>query len=266
MAQILTQAEARQIRDRLTFCYLCGQPLSVSVSVNRDHIPPKRIFAAEDRNWPLVLPTHEHCNSNRSKEDNIVKALFDMIHRNRKPAVDARILLNKELTIAYFAPNYVGLNTPKLDAMVGRWIRGFHAALYGEFLPASTTGRFFLPFPVIERVNQQLKFKMFPEERALLVALIKTQRFLGNVDRIECNNGKCLYHCVWQQQSDASWCCAFALKIYNWGQPLLPTGPNEFGCVGGYRVLAQPVVCSTEIGSRLYLPVPNSFPLDPFRK
>ena len=60
---------------RRGFCYLCGKPLASEVRNSPDHVPPKALFGKQDRDPPLILPTHFDCNQNRSQEDEIIGQL-----------------------------------------------------------------------------------------------------------------------------------------------------------------------------------------------
>jgi hypothetical protein len=76
MIEIINAQQARQ----LDFCYMCGKPFIDDNPSTRDHVPPKSIFLAEDRDWPLILPAHEHCNSEYSFSDEQAKGLIGLLH------------------------------------------------------------------------------------------------------------------------------------------------------------------------------------------
>jgi hypothetical protein len=60
----------------LPFCYWCGRKFLPTDESNRDHIPPKRLFAVDDRSPPLWLPTHDACNSKHSPDDQKIGPLI----------------------------------------------------------------------------------------------------------------------------------------------------------------------------------------------
>src|SRR6184192_804612 len=125
-----TQKAMRAVKQ-LPFCYLCGKALTAPR--NNDHVPPSTIFLDCDRNFPLILPTHVTCNGDRSREDQAIGQLIGVLHgkdphgpHNRLNVVGGR-----------FEDGTQGIAVEGLElrAIIRRWIRGFHAALYGEFLP-----------------------------------------------------------------------------------------------------------------------------------
>ena len=74
-----TQQAMRRVKE-LPFCYLCGEKLSEPQ--NDDHVPPTSIFLPDDRNVPLILPTHKKCNNDRSDEDQLIGQLIDILNPN----------------------------------------------------------------------------------------------------------------------------------------------------------------------------------------
>ncbi|MGW8256981.1 MAG: hypothetical protein ACWGMZ_05815, partial [Thermoguttaceae bacterium] len=79
MIEIVTQQQARKVQY-LDFCYVCGEPFTEDDPSTRDHVPPKKIFRAADRNWPLILPAHDRCNSEYSFSDEQAKGLVALLH------------------------------------------------------------------------------------------------------------------------------------------------------------------------------------------
>ena len=64
----------------LPFCYLCGEDFVDTDISNKDHVPPRRIFDTQDRNPPLILPTHKKCNGDQSYSDEIIGQLIAVSH------------------------------------------------------------------------------------------------------------------------------------------------------------------------------------------
>ena len=58
----------QQVRH-LPFCYLCGQEFLDGDALDGDHVPPKAIFNARDRDPVLKLKTHTACNASLSVDD-----------------------------------------------------------------------------------------------------------------------------------------------------------------------------------------------------
>ena len=90
MPELSTQVAFRPVQS-LAFCYLCGEGFSEHAEKTRDHIPPKSIFAPEDREPPLILPTHRNCNEAQSGYDEVVGQLIAAIH-GKYPEPDRRRL------------------------------------------------------------------------------------------------------------------------------------------------------------------------------
>lgn len=187
-----TQQEMRKVK-KLPFCYLCGEQLSDPR--DDDHVPPTSIFLPDDRNFPLILPTHKKCNVNRSAEDQLIGQLINILHkktpdsRHKKLGVKAVRLPDGELLAAVH-----GLN---LRAIIRRWVRGFHAALYKEFLPENP-GQFMTSTPLPAADPIEKGGKLIPVQPVVpeFVREIKRNRATGTLDRIICRNGKCIYDCV----------------------------------------------------------------------
>ncbi len=66
--------------QQLSFCYVCGRTMPPGETLNRDHLPPKTIFAQKDREPPLILRTHSNCNQRQSGNDEIIGQLVQAIH------------------------------------------------------------------------------------------------------------------------------------------------------------------------------------------
>ena len=132
--RIATPAELRAAYRRTTFCYLCGLALA-NTETNDDHVFAKSIATPKDRRSPLILPVHVRCNTRASVLDGQAAELVGFLHgkiphsrRRQLEYVAERPVAGRQSMAAV-----TGLN---LDALVMRWLQGFHAALYGEFLPS----------------------------------------------------------------------------------------------------------------------------------
>ena len=96
-------------------------------------------------------------------------------------------------------------------SIVYRWARGFHAALYGEFLP--DPGRYvWAPFVGTNELNGP-PVDASPD-RLRYTRLFKAQAKMNRLDRIVCRNGKCEYGCFWLHDDDRRTFCVFGLRIY----------------------------------------------------
>jgi hypothetical protein len=155
--------------QNLPFCYLCGGALQ-GEDRDTDHVPPSTIFLKRDRDFPLVLPTHVSCNGGRSVEDQLVGTLIGVLHN--KPAASGAKRLDLRGGPLTDGTNVVTVHNLDLRAIIRRWVRGFHAALYGEYVPddvfmtvpplpegvSTTTGGEFEPAPpIVEEIVKRIR-------------------------------------------------------------------------------------------------------------
>lgn len=244
--------------QRLSFCYLCGEPFDQAAKTNRDHVPPKALFAAADR-IPLILRTHVRCNNEHNLTDEKMGQLVGL----RRGVIPPRN--TRRLEIETFG-NRAAVTNVDVHGAIWRWIRGFHAALYQEPLALDCKRAIELPFQRAQRSTSG-RFQVVPLREAqhrIFVALLKTNRAHRNIDRIVSNSGKMTYECVWAQNGPrGEWACVFGLDVYAWkdlGDPTL----GRRGCAGVYTMPsgeAPPMASKAASGAIL---VPNYDPLDPF--
>lgn len=258
MPSILTQKELRNAR-RLDFCYLCGKRLEASSKPSPDHVPPRSIFAKEDRDPPLILPTHHNCNQQRSVEDELIGQLVALLHGKYPPEGQLKL----PLLLFDQGPNRslrAGLHDVPLGRIIYRLVRGFHAALYGQYL-ADEGGYIYTPFPV--HIENHGVFSPLDDDpgRHGLTAVFKQHRKLKCLDQVVCCNAKCDYRCVWLEFDDGRPFCLFGLRLYNWeelGDPILP--PKR-GCLGWYFAKTP---ADATCGTRIKVDAENLESLDPF--
>ncbi len=242
---------------------MCGEPFSAQKENHPDHVPPKAIFAQEDRNIPLKVASHFECNNPQSKSDEVIGQLIAVIHGKRPRLENARLNHRTFVVQNNNKPILAFLNTD-LKGQIWRWVRGFHAALYGEFLPLDTNRNIHPPFPCGKMQTDGVTIEKIQDQQYHFVEIIKKNRLAHHIDNIMCNNGKCVYECVWVQMDNGSWICIFALNIYDWIK-LADKHFSARGCVGFY----QPKVGCPTNGTKwtpLEIPIVNLEPLDPFGK
>jgi hypothetical protein len=221
------------VRRNLSFCYLCGQPLNNAEQTNRDHVPPSGLFAVEDREPSLILPTHYRCNRERSGEDQVIAQLVGVLPGRR--VNDAHNKLRVAVGQFEDGNSFAVLSDIDIRQIIRRWIRGFHAALYDEFLPGDAVFATYPPLPEGRRDGDKITFVAIPEAYSKFVDELKRNRLVQNLDRIVSRNGKCRYECVWSQSDDSHWNCIYGLDIYNWIDLGDIKNFPARGCVGLYR-------------------------------
>ncbi len=240
MISLITQAERRTAQN-LLFCYLCGESFKDGDTKNRDHIPPDSIFQVDHKD-PLILPTHQACNSAHTLTDEKISQLIAL--RYGKTPTDPK---HRRLIMD---PQIGALTNLDIDAAVWRWITGFHAALYREpVLDIRNNCALVTPFPRGQMVNGQPVVDPVLPQHLAFVRAIKDNRAKSNLDRIHCNKGNFTYECVWNQaDNNGPWMCFFALDVYDWkvlgktrdqdargraGFYVLPTGTAPIGAALG---------------------------------
>ncbi|HUL04926.1 MAG TPA: hypothetical protein VLV76_01245 [Candidatus Acidoferrum sp.] len=257
MVSLSTQQDFRRVQS-LPFCYWCGQDFH-RTSATRDHIPPKATFAAEDRQPCLWLPAHDSCNGSHKGTDQLAAQLIGLKWGRTQADGDRKIV------ISTFGSEVAAIANLDIRAVVWRWVRGFHAALYGECMPGARVKHALeTPFPHAE-TDALLQIERIKDVHRNFLHEIKTQRALQNLDRITSNNGKLTYECVWCKFCDADvWACVFALNIHDWKDLGLTPGQPARGCAGSYIL---PSGLPPNDSTRMKLTpiiVPNRDKLDPF--
>lgn len=263
MTTLTTQKDALAIRD-LPFCYICGSQFDVGDAIDYDHVLPKAIFDPPDRNFPIKLAAHrDRCHSPMNLDDEIIGQLLSLIHgkrpsdRNNKLKIELYKRLDSGELLASF-------NQRSIEFLIRRWLKGFHAALYRSPLPEGTEFAIQTPFPSGTIHKGHIEEDPIKEQHFEFVECIKRNRVARNLDRIECNNKKLRYECVWDQLSNQSWACIFAIDLYGW----IDLGDvNNFkprGCTGLYIPPSGIAPSSASLATKLEFKLPNKYTADPF--
>lgn len=262
MAIALSTRRAFRDVKRLQFCYLCARPLSDGSEVDDDHVPPTGLFAEADRDVPLVLPTHRTCNGGRSQEDQAIAQLVGLLHGRVHPLEHLKLQLFAGHTDAGLPLAAVsGLDLPKT---IRRWVRGFHAALYGEALP--TGARFVTSPPLHEAQMREGRADVPPVADVIpkFVHEIRRNRLTKTLDVIECRNGKCRYECVWATSDHGQWICIYAIDLYGWSELSDADNFGRLGCVGCYNPGSSEPPSGAAVATGLEFALEPAPSLDPF--
>lgn len=258
MPSLTTHRDFQSVRN-LHFCYLCGEPFQQSdKAVDVDHVPPKTIFAKEDRQNPLVLKTHKVCNESHSEWDQLTGDMISVLHETGRK----RQKIRKHLRVISAEERKLAIENVPLTRIIGRFIRGFHAALYHEYLPYKTNSAIDLPFPSGHRTEEGVEFDAIREHFPSFVEVLTKNRIAGNIDKITCYSGKCRYFCVWSTTDEGIPFCLFALRLYEWEALADTTNFPRRACVGGY--FNGPPPENATRATMIEIPCRNTDPLDPF--
>jgi len=230
-ATLSTQKEFRQAFDP-GFCYLCGKSWAQNATTNRDHVPPRRLFAEADRTPPLTLRTHADCNNGHSTYDEQVGQLVSLLWKEAPGPADV-----SSLRVSMHAPHgmvpFGAVEWLHLRFIVARWLKGFHAALYGSFLP-NVNGAIHEPFPGGNTPGEDSNLHV---SHAVFVREIKKNRAAGSVDSIVAYNGRCRYECTWSHLDDGRPMCLWALDVYAWHRLGDTNNYAARSCVGWYEAI-----------------------------
>jgi hypothetical protein len=234
---ISTQNELRQARSSVRFCYLCGQSVvageydSALASVNKDHVPPKKIFSASDRVNPLILNTHYSCNHGWSLADSLFGELFALYNEREFTEEKPPILETQEFSHKATGEQFDAITGVDIKQLLCRILRGFHAALYGEFLGKGTEISISLQFPSVSFEDGIIAEGLHPMHSEVAWKLYNS-RLSNNCDRVEIYNSKCKYICVWDKLDNGMVCCLFSISIYEWEKMVDLRLVPESCCVG----------------------------------
>lgn len=250
--------------QKLSFCYLCGKGFEPDEPPTRDHVPPKTIFAGRDRFDPLVLPTHSDCNEAQSRNDEAIGQLLGVSH-GRAPKTQNMRLRMDIIKDRRSGTELLGIRGIDLRGVIARWVRGFHSALYGTFLPNDTPNAIHPPFPSGQQKEGGIEFDGVLVQHPVFVEVIKANRAAGRIDEIVCYNRQCRYECVWEQSDSGEWMCILALQIYRWKELAERRFLPARGCVGFYTPReGAPVNAARGIVRVLDVPASNVDSLDAF--
>jgi len=256
--------KALQECGKLGFCYLCGKAFMPGNKPSRDHVPPRAMFLPEDRGDPLILPTHFDCNQGESIEDELVGQFVSLVHR-KQPSPER---LRLDVVGGHLRPDgqrIALMRNVHLQRIIWRWVRGFHVALYGEYLPNDNNIFVHPPMPSGRQNGDRIIPDPIHPQQLLVPAEIKKNRAAKNLDVLTCCNGKCCYETVFVLADNGQPLCFWALRIYDWEKLGEPRWVSSHGCIGCYEPPAG-IPQGASRGTRLEFPFPNRDPLDPFEQ
>ena len=128
-----------------------------------------------------------------------------------------------------------GVSGAPLTQIIWRWVRGFHAALYSEFLPENEPKCIHAPFPHYVRIGSEVRAAPVFPQQLMFADLMRRNRLAKCLDRLECNDGQCVYECTWVRLDHGAWACVFALDIRDWARLADRESFEARGCTGMYE-------------------------------
>lgn len=256
MPRITSVEQLRQAK-RIAFCYLCGADLAPDTR-SFDHVLPKSLIAPADRNPPLKLPVHYLCNQAQSVDDEVIGQLVSLLHgkvpSRRRQRFEAAEFHNPAEGTMH------GVREIPLQRIVWRWISGFHAALYKEWLDPKAWGGLMTPFPVGTLVKGKLVMEEPRPDQLEMALTLKQHLALGRFDEVSCYNSRCRYVCTWLEFDTGEPFCLYGLRVYDW-ERLADPRFVERSCVGWYRCI--PPAIATR-GTSIIVPCASFRLFNPF--
>ncbi len=224
----------------MAVCYLCGAALPSIDSVRQqEHVVPEALYGAqptkaEDR-WKIWLWTHGACDRDRKSKDDHVVIQFHRAHaaRGRRARKgDARTILKRTVPVSCSDQSpAIGILAAEMRRAPWKWVRGIHAALYGEFLPEQTWRVMIPPVPSfakldLKSVEEQLEREKFVADGIIdrLAAGIRTR----SEDGVFAWGRKVRFQCVWSRDDQVKyppWRCFWSIDypgVLEWSEMMLP--------------------------------------------
>jgi hypothetical protein len=230
---------------------------------NRDHCPPKGLFAPGDReNYPIILPTHESCNNSWKEADELIGIITDALHTKQKSQNFAYTDRLETELVDFGTKQVASVSNLPLVPMASRVVRGMHALLYKEFLPAGTKSKFHIPLPEAEIDTKKF---IAPLPQVMTFSGVIRKALLSNTaDVVRAYNGKFKYACTWERLDNGQDFCIICFDIYSFHElaPPVANFPKTF--VGMYIPDKQPSGASR--ASRLEIQLTHSELLDPWQQ
>lgn len=258
--EISSQAQLRR-HGQPEFCYLCGQPL-LGV-VDRDHCPPKGLFAPGDRiDFPVILPTHRTCNHGWHGVDELTGILTDALHSRKKSQNESVTKRLEAYSMPFNGKTAAAVANVPLDLVGKRVMRAIHALLYKSYLPEQTRNQIHVPLPSADmRTGERHR----PLDQSYVFSGEVTKALLArSADTVTAYNGAFRYACVWNRLENGSALCMFAFDIYAF-HVLAPPVVNFPKCfVGMYLLDEAPLAASW--APKVAFDLPRHKLLDPWQR
>jgi hypothetical protein len=259
MPRLTTHKDFQRVRFP-SFCYLCGRSFADTPGEERDsdHVPPKKIFAASDRDRPLILEVHKQCHKDASEWDELTNEFASLPHDKARK----RNIVQKHVEAVRIGDEIsAALTGVPLNKVIARFLRAFHTALYDAYLPNKTDNAILPPFPSGNRKSDGIEFDPILPQFYDASLILKKSRIAGRIDEIRCFNDRCHYFCVWSENVQGP-CCLFALRIHDWEQLADMANFPHRACMGIYSTGSIPQNATRE--TPIIVHVANRYPLDPF--
>lgn len=242
MTTIRTEHQLKRIYDP-GFCYLCGESWSPDDETDDDHVLPTNGFLPEDRKQPLILRTHKVCHEPKGNYDVRVGQIFKILHGTMPSNFgDYKLELTK-WTDPSTGEEVGGITDFEFTRILIGWLKGFHTALYREYLPHNGR-RFAYTSPWPSFLGDPNHVEPIQAVHEKWVETLVASRMARMIDGIAVRNGKVRYECTWDRLDNGQPVCVFALDIYDWTRLSPPHAGPKRTCTGIYHAAKIPKTAS----------------------
>jgi hypothetical protein len=206
------------------------------------------------------LLAHQDCHDPKSIYDERIGQMFKVLH-GTMPGDPANYRLEfTKWTDRMTGEEVVGVSEFAFHRILVGWLKGFHAALYREYLPHDGE-RFAYSMPWPSFIGDPNNVEPIQRVHIPLVETLVASRMAGAIDSIVAWNGMLRYECTWDHLDNGQPACIFALDIYDWTRLSPPSLKRS--CTGLYSPGgATPKTASR--ATRLVIPGRLRTPLDAF--
>jgi hypothetical protein len=250
-SRILSHKQMRDTRERIGFCYLCGENLpsrdkpGYRQEIIGEHVIPRSLLgdipAKHPQAWAVELNVHRKCEqSGKQHVDHWLKLLQEVhvkpADRWAKPGHLGNLPIYPSQVIrpdtGEILPAFSGCR--ELFEGVWRWIRGMHASLYLQFLPDNIRHFSYPPVPVCSSQSSGPTIEETETQTHLILSIISHAESQDKWDGITAWCDLVRYRCVWWQLANrkykASWICFWTLTfpyLEEWSRKILKHGSER---------------------------------------
>lgn len=202
----------QRARRALSFCYLCGGPLRTTpaLPLSTEHVFPLGALDARPKDtswWPVTLRVHARCEEEHKKphDAQLITQQRANVHGTDRMSPSEQAVVRKlvEEGKAQGLPDGVSALPGWAPVRAVRQaVRGLHAALYGEYLPATYKGDVYSPAPGFNlRSKLSIERQLDEDENtsSVVFALLEAARMNDEWDGIVAWGGNLRYRCVWHR-------------------------------------------------------------------
>jgi len=212
----------------IRFCYLCGHRLPDKPQT--EHVVPRAVLGTPACNapFPVTLPVHPDCDAKAKQYNDNAIQLFHQVKTKPTEAWPAKHLKNLPIRPTVIPSGgelkrvFTGI-APLLDG-VADWVRGFHAALYDQYLDRDTPLVVFPPAPAANS-GAGVSFDQVREWSEVVRTAVGAGMATDRWDGVQAWCDEVRYFSVWydcRPEADGQWCCFWQLVhpgVLDWKVP-----------------------------------------------